>query len=815
MIEDAQDRSALRRLVIAAALAIIVSGAAMDAAWLTHAIWLKHLFPKIFHMKFGTALCFVLSGVGLLGVARGDRRVARTAAGLVLFFAGTSLIEYLTGINLGLDQLFVRDFDQPNIPYPGRMAPNTASAFALAGIAIVWSIHHGRMKAWRNSALELLGFLVFSLGAEGLLGHLQEVGMAYTWGSYTQMAWTTSVGFIALGLGLIGLAGQAQERQEPRKKRMPLWVPAMLCFLVLMVDIGTPRGVAAGIVYVPLIFCSLWYARPQTAFVFAVVATLLTVLVFFAKAPSEVAMWMVVVNRIVTILALWLTAVLVFLRRSTEQALKESEARDAAARKDAQEKTALLASIVESSDDAILSEDRSGIVTSWNRGAELVFGYSAAEMIGKNISCVIPEDRLQEEEEIRAAISCGERVVHLETLRLRKDGSLMDVSVTISPILGGDGELIGASKIARDISDRKQADERFRAVVESAPNSMVMVDRGGSIVLANLKTEELFGYMRQEILGQPIGCLIPERFRGAHSGFMASFFMEPQSRPMGAGRELFALRKDGIEVPIEIGLSAVKTRKGIFTLASIVDISKRKRAENELARRTDELMRSNRDLEQFAYVAYHDLQEPLRAVSGSVQLLQRRYRGQLDERADQFIGHAVDGALRMQVLIEDLLSYSRVSRAASLLQPVDCDAALDLALKSLSTAIDEADAEVTRDPLPTVMGIPTHLALLFQNLVGNAIKFRGEEQPGRIHVGAERHGREWLISVSDNGIGIDPQYFDRIFTIFQRLHTRREYPGTGIGLALCKRIVERHGGRIQVESEPGKGAKFSFNLRAV
>jgi len=231
----------------------------------------------------------------------------------------------------------------------------------------------------------------------------------------------------------------------------------------------------------------------------------------------------------------------------------------------------------------------------------------------------------------------------------------------------------------------------------------------------------------------------------------------------------------------------------------------------QLASANQELQRSNAQLAQFAHVASHDLQEPLRAVSGCVQLLQARCRGRFDARSDELVQHAVEGAARMQSLIEDLLEYSRVSTRARPLMPTDCSAALAGALANLTVAIAESGAQLTQDPLPTVSGDAVQLRGLFQNLIGNAIKFRADRPPC-IHVGAQRQDGAWEIFVHDNGIGLEPQYADRIFGLFQRLHTRQEYPGTGIGLALCKKIVERHGGRIWVESEFGAGATFRFTM---
>ena len=392
-----------------------------------------------------------------------------------------------------------------------------------------------------------------------------------------------------------------------------------------------------------------------------------------------------------------------------------------------------------------------------------------------------------------------------ELFGLRKDGRQIPVEIGLNPVERETGMFVLASVV--DISARKRAEARFRAAVESAPNGMVMIDRAGKIILVNREIERLFGYEREELLGQPIERLVPTRFRDRHPTFRSDFFTHPQTRSMGAGRDLFGVRKDGIEFPVEIGLNPIETDEGIFVLASVVDISARKKA-------VEELRRSNAELERFAYVASHDLQEPLRMVGNYVQLLGKRYRGKLDSDADEFIGFALDGAVRMQRLIEDLLAYSRVSSRGAEFSPTDADAVLDRALAHLKLAIENANALVTRDRLPVIPADQSQLEHVFLNLIGNAIKFRGTERP-TVHVGAAPQDGDWLFSVRDNGIGIESQYFDRIFVIFQRLHGREQYPGTGIGLAITKRIVERHGGRIWVESEPGRGSTFFFTLPSV
>ncbi len=233
--------------------------------------------------------------------------------------------------------------------------------------------------------------------------------------------------------------------------------------------------------------------------------------------------------------------------------------------------------------------------------------------------------------------------------------------------------------------------------------------------------------------------------------------------------------------------------------------------EQKVEERTVELTRSNADLAQFAYVASHDLQEPLRMVSSYLQLIEQRYKDKLDAAGTEFMNYAVDGATRMQTMINDLLTFSRVGTRGKPFEPTDCEVILDQSLANLQMAIEDSQAIITHDPLPTVMADGTQMVPLFQNLIGNAIKFRRQEQM-RVHISAQAKEKEWIFSVHDNGIGIDPQYAERIFVIFQRLHSKEEYPGTGIGLAVCKRVVERHGGKIWVESQPGQGSTFYFTI---
>ncbi|MBI4282351.1 MAG: PAS domain S-box protein [Chloroflexi bacterium] len=360
----------------------------------------------------------------------------------------------------------------------------------------------------------------------------------------------------------------------------------------------------------------------------------------------------------------------------------------------------------------------------------------------------------------------------------------------------------------------RESESRLTNILALAPVCIISVDVSQRIFGFNRAAESIFGYSAEEAIGQPLDILLPARYVGVHRFHFQGFAASPEvARPMNFEGEVSCRRKNGTEFPGEISVSKIEVGLRKVYTAIVRDITERKLAEQALAQRTQELERSNQDLQQFAYVASHDLQEPLRMVASYTQLLARRYQGKLDADADDFIAYTVDGANRMQAMISNLLEFSRVTTRGRELESTDSSAAFEQAVANLRAAIEESGAVVTHDALPTVMADALQLAQVFQNLIDNAVKFHGEESP-QVHVSAERKGDEWLFSVRDNGIGIDPQYFDRLFVIFQRLHSRSEYPGTGIGLALCKRIVERHGGRIWVESEPGKGATFFFTLLA-
>ena len=384
-------------------------------------------------------------------------------------------------------------------------------------------------------------------------------------------------------------------------------------------------------------------------------------------------------------------------------------------------------------------------------------------------------------------------------------------------------QVVTASRrLEREIEQRKQAEDARKSYEEelvlrdrsinSATNGILIADARQPdmpTVYCNAAFEKITGYAAEEVLGQ--NCRFLQGTDQQQPGIEAIRLAIRQGTEAKA--ELRNYRKDGSLFWNELYIAPVKDRQGQLThfIGIQTDVTQRKHQETELAYKTRELAQSNAELQQFAYVASHDLQEPLRMVASYTELLGKRYRGKLDKDADEFIGYAVDGATRMQRLIRDLLEYSRVGSENKSLEDTDCELVFQQVMQNLSASVRERHAEVTHDPLPTVHANPTHLIQLFQNLIGNALKFQ-RESPSKIHVSAKALPDGWEFSVRDNGVGISADQLDRIFSIFQRLHSEREYPGTGIGLAICKRIVEKYDGTIRVESEPGKGSNFSFTL---
>lgn len=506
-------------------------------------------------------------------------------------------------------------------------------------------------------------------------------------------------------------------------------------------------------------------------------------------------------------------------------ALAENRARALAASEDAiRRHSALMRAVIDRMSDALIVRGRNGEVLLANAalmrlaplppgesrpptGAALVEYYEVFD--GVSGAPLAPE-RLP----LARALG-GEEFDDCEVLmRRRTDGMEIRTLCAGRPLVDAGGEVFAGLVVARDITARRRAEfeqARLAAIVQSSDDAVISLTPDGIVQTWNPGAERLFGYAAAERLGRAHGDAVePPEERGAIAAVLARLAADRETQRYVARRR----RKDGRMIEIAAVFSPILDGRGRLTAASAIlrDITAERRIVRELAERTRELERSNAELQQFAYSASHDLQEPLRMIASYVQLIRDRYRGRLDADADDFIDYAVEGATRMKRLIDDLLRFSRAGRGRPP-EPSESAAALDWALANLAMRIQESGARITHGPMPPVVADASQLGQVFQNLIDNAIKFRGAEPP-EIDIAAVRRGEFWEFRVRDNGIGIDPRHAARIFQMFQRLYSRAEYPGTGIGLAICRKIVERHGGEIEVESRPGQGALFRFTIPA-
>jgi PAS domain S-box-containing protein len=370
-----------------------------------------------------------------------------------------------------------------------------------------------------------------------------------------------------------------------------------------------------------------------------------------------------------------------------------------------------------------------------------------------------------------------------------------------------------ASKSLNEAELRRNiAEERFKLVVESAPNALVMSDSSGQITLVNVRAENLFGFTREELIGQKIEVLIPQKFRAHHPTNRDSYHGAPVSRYFGAGAELHAVNKSGLEFPVEIGLNAIKDGTETAVLASVIDITERKKQEVQIREQLIELKVKNQEMEQFSYIASHDLQEPLRTVSNYIMLLKEDYPEQIDEEIQIHLGMMDSAVSRMSMLVRSMLDFGRLGRDKKL-SATDCNLCLSNVIADLNNLIIQNGATVIiENTLPVLNVYQVEFRQLFQNLINNAVKFRKEAIPPVIKIGCVDKDDSVEFYITDNGIGIDEKHSKRIFQIFQRLHSSDEFEGHGIGLANCKKIVEMHGGNIWVESDTGQGSTFKFTI---
>jgi len=489
-------------------------------------------------------------------------------------------------------------------------------------------------------------------------------------------------------------------------------------------------------------------------------------------------------------------------------------------KKKLEQELAYQALLVEKVSDAIISTDKNLKIKSWNKAAENMYGWNSNEVIGKPLSEIIPEEYpYAQKGEVNEQIFENGFWMG-EITQKKRDNTLINIFSSSTLIRDNMGKIQGVVTINQDFTKRKKVElkliketEKIKKYLDIAGVILVVLDKRGNIVMLNKKGYEILQYTEGELIGRNwFDIYIPkENPKEIYEIFKKLMRNESQNTEF---YENSILTKSGEEMIIAWHSTLLYDNNGeiIGTLSSGGDITELKKGEQDLLSTLENLKEVNSELERFAYVASHDLQEPLRMITSFIQLLEKRYKDKLDEEANEFITFIVDGAKRMQLMISDLLFYSRIGRKEKEFSQLDVNIILENVISNLRIKIEETNAKITHDPLPILIGNEAEFVQLLQNLIYNAIKFHRKEETPVVHISAKFQKNQWIFSVRDNGIGIDSQFFDRIFIIFQRLHKKEEYDGTGIGLAICKKIIERHDGKIWVESEVGKGSTFYFSI---
>ncbi len=752
---------------------VAIVGALIVLGWALDEIIVPSGVEAVPAVRANTGVCLLLAGVALV-LRRPGRAglVPRLLGAGVALVGSLTLVEYAFGAELGIDELL---FSDPSGPNPGRMAPNTASGFVLLGTALL--LPEPRRGRWRVAEPIALIAVVFAwlalLGSAANLVELVQVK------DYLRIATPTAVCVVLLGTAItITVSGGWVARLVASEGPAGPLVPRLL-LAVLVVPLALALGLRG---------------------------------LHSAGTLDDGAVILLLLASItVTLLAIALVFAVSFDREDQARAAEKERGR----------------AILETARDAIVTADSSGRIVGFNIAAESMFALPVEDALGASLTVLMPE-RYHDAHEagMRRFLAGGEARVVGSTVELagrRSDGEEFPLELSLSAFTQR-GETIFTG-ILNDVSERKEAEEALLRSEAGLRQSQRMA-RLGSWNWDIATNEVTWSDELYRLYG-----IAPGEFEASYEGFLERVHPDDRTAMEAAVGHAYStgepfdldhriVRPDGSVLVNHAHGEVTRDEHGnpVTMAGTGQDVTEQRAAEEQIANqarelkeRAVELERSNAELEQFAYVASHDLQEPLRSIGGFVQLLKRRYSGQIDEDADRFIGFTVSGVERMQALIDGLLTYSQEGRGELRREPVDSRALAERTLALLDAALRDAGAEVELGELPTILADEAGLGQVFQNLLANALKFTDGEPP-RVEVSAVHTGDAWSFAVADNGIGIDPGHAERIFRIFQRLHAREEYPGTGVGLAVCKRVVERHGGRIWCEARPDGGTVFRFTI---
>jgi two-component system sensor kinase FixL len=916
-----------------AAVLLIAIGVAAMAAWHINSEWLWTSFSGL-RMKYNSSLAFIASGVGLFAAATDRKRLTMVAGTIGLTIGGAICLQYLVDGDFGVDELLMKDYLWPNAVHPGRMTFRGALDFFCFAMVLILTAGKEEQKLARVIAVETLTFIVLAIAVRAITGNLNFPGISYALRGPGLGSTVGIAGLAALGIGLVALIWP---HRSSRIASVPLWLPMLLCFAGLIFDFSTPSALTAGIVYIPIIFCGLWFRQPSAVFIFAAITTAATVWGHFVSPSGDIETWIAIANRGLTIGVLWSVATLVFLNRRSDGAFKQSKSR--------------LEAVVDHALDGVIAINEKGIVEHFNPACERIFGYEAGEVVGRNIKMLMPEPFHGEHDGyLSRYLKTGE--AHIigtsgrEVTARRKDGSEFPMDLSITPFHLEDGRHF--SGIVRDATERKKVERqiieeatRTQAVMNTVLDGVITIDGRGTVQTFNPAAVRIFGYQPEEVIGRNINMLMPEPYQGEHDGYLQDYLTTGIAKVIGIGREVSGKRKDGTAFPMELGVNEMQVGNTRMFVGTVRDISERKRAEEvkwqlaavvessidaiitskpdgnivswnvaaerlfgyrsqeviglhigflvpqerraeevyimdevksgrrvehletvrlakdgrsinismtvspirdsegrligatgisrdiserkatevTLQRYNTDLERSNQELDDFAYIASHDLKEPLRGLFNHAQFLLEDYGPKLDAEGLRRLYRLGQLCQRMEQLINDLMYFSRLGRAEMAVQETDLNAVILDIQKTMDVFIDERRAQIVRPrSLPITLCDPVRTAEVFRNLITNAIKYCDKPKP-RVEIGflgsADAGDAVDLnvFYVKDNGVGIDPAFHQEIFRIFKRLQpSSGKETGSGVGLTFVKKIVERQGGRVWLDSEVGTGTTFYFTL---
>ncbi len=794
------DSLSSKATIISAAYSALL-GAIVLTGWYINASELIQLRPQFAPMQYNTALGFLVSGLALLALQKHINRfiliLGLIASLFVCLLGFLTLLQYLFTIDLAIDQLFMDAYITVKTSHPGRMAPNTAFCFILTGAALLLfssKKHSARMLV----STEVLVLLILALSVMALIGYLIGTETGYAWGKFTRMALHTSTGFIVLGLGILGMTWNAKGQSIAS---LPLWLSGLLCFVILLFDMLYPAGVAAGIAYIPLIFCSLLFQHKQAPFVFAGMATVLIILGYLGSASVGIDGEYVITNRILSILAVWVVAILVYQQKMTQEKLRNSE------------ETLTLG--WRGAGDGMWDWDvESNRVTFSDRFKELL-GYQPDE---------IPHhfnewaNRLHPEDKDKTLLALDEHLTqqlpyHVEYRLMTKSGEWHWYLARGQALWDTTGKPVRMVGSLSDITVRKESEVELRLLrlaVDNLKDVVVITEANPDnpkIVFVNKASRLVCGYEPEEMIGRSPNFLQGKKTDRTQLQAIKQALENNQS----ISTELLNYAKDGREYWIDITIVPVTDDQGNTSHFAAIerDITKIKEAEFERMCLIKELEKSNSELDDFAYVASHDLKAPLRVIENVSHWLEEDLGEKLDEESQENMQLLRSRVKRMDRLLDDLLEYSRIGRKMDTHYSEFVKG--DKLLHDIVLLIDmPKHFTLTISPeFSKFKFIRMPLQLILLNLISNAIKHH-DKDTGSIEVDITEQADDYVFSVKDDGPGIDPTYHQKIFKMFQTLKPRDRVEGSGMGLAIVRKHIELWGGQITLDSTPGQGCVFHF-----